>query len=156
MEHAPNITTTQVRGHKAPYLLRVLQAEGRQTLSPDPTPADPPVPLAPGATRTFEWNWQRSGRVTGVLLIARDATAESLGFLTLQMSITTEPLGTSNDDENDVPWNQLQQQGRYYEFQGLGIDVEANVHPWTISLTNDAVNPFSIDLVMCFDFESKD
>ena len=153
MENAPNITTTQVQDSKAPYLYRVLQAEGRITLAPDPTPGDQPVPLAPGASRTWEWNWERSGRVMGVLIIDRSAAPENLAFLSLQIEITTEPLGTSGDEQNNVAWNVLQQQGRYWEFMPLDIEVTANINPWTITLTNDAANPHSINPVMVFDFE---
>ena len=123
-------TSTNERGQYAPYCYRVLGMEGKTG------PSDPAVPLVAGDTREVEWTWPRDGNVAGVWIMTRNATAEELAGLTLQISSLTEPFGTQGDEANNVPWPQLMQQGIFWEWMPLNVEVQANVHPWTLSLTN--------------------
>jgi len=147
---------THSQDHPAPYLERVLALEGRTTM------AEAQVAIAPGASRQVEWIWARSGTVLGFWMMTVNPAPvppktavelTDLAGMSVQIEIETIPVGTASESANNVPWDQLQQQGRYYDPMPLDMDVEAQQNNWVVTITNN--NAHSIVPVFFWWFQAK-
>jgi hypothetical protein len=139
--------TTQVAGHRGPYLQKIVPLSGVITAGTTVKTG----PVSDGGNGN-DYVWSRDGRVTGFWIGNAAADPAVQSQLLFQFWIQTQAQSTEGADvQVDVPEPVLLEMGKFWEFIPYLHEVRSVDRPWVFALTNASGDDQTVEVWVQFE-----